>query len=99
MNLDEVEHIGPAAGFAEQSRGRVEVDLSSCGFCGSCARRCPAGAVTVSRVEKTLTIARWRCFVCGVCAEICPRDSIRVEPTASPPLRQLTAETYTPHRE
>lgn len=71
-----VEQRTPFAG----SRGHVEMDPSTCVFCGICAKKCPANALTVSRDPKSWTLEPYRCIVCGHCADTCPKKSITMNP-------------------
>jgi ech hydrogenase subunit F len=66
----------PLAGF----RGQLEVDIGSCVLCGICDRRCPCGAITVSRDEKTLVLEPLRCTACGICVDACNKHSLRLTP-------------------
>ena len=59
------------------SRGCVRgIDADKCIFCGICAKKCPAAAITVDRNSKTWEINRFQCVVCGVCAEVCPKKCV-----------------------
>ena len=40
--------------YPERTRGHVEIDIDTCILCGLCSRKCPTGAITVNRAEKTL---------------------------------------------
>jgi ech hydrogenase subunit F len=66
------------------ARGHLEFSLTNCVFCGLCARRCPAAAITVSREDKTFAMDQLRCIACGVCAEVCNKKSLQMLPDASP---------------
>ena len=63
-------------------RGSIEFDLDSCVFCGLCARRCPAVALTCSREERFFAIEQLRCIACGVCVDICNKGSLRMSAAA-----------------
>lgn len=64
------------AAFAH-SRGRVQgVDIDVCIFCGLCARKCPADAIAVNRVNKSWELDPFKCVICGACAEACPKKCI-----------------------
>jgi ech hydrogenase subunit F len=60
------------------ARGTLEYDVDSCVFCGLCARRCPAAAITCSREERYLAIEQLSCVACGVCVEVCNKGSLRL---------------------
>jgi ech hydrogenase subunit F len=76
------------------ARGHMVFDTSSCGFCGACARRCPAAAITVNRQEKTLTFEPFRCLICEACAEVCPRKSITTSNEYRAPAFAKSNEVY-----
>ena len=56
--------------------GKPVQDPSKCVYCTICARKCPAGALTVDRAAKTWTLDEDACVGCGTCAEACPKDAI-----------------------
>lgn len=60
----------------EGSRGRLEIDINACVFCGLCVRKCPANALAVSRDPKSWTLDPYRCIVCGSCVEACPKKCL-----------------------
>lgn len=59
------------------SRGSVQgIDPDKCVFCGICAKKCPADAITVDRSSKTWEIDPFKCVICGVCSEVCPKKCL-----------------------
>lgn len=60
----------------EGTRGHVEIDIDACIHCGICMRKCPTGAITVSRPEKTWTIERLECVQCRSCVDNCPKKCL-----------------------
>ena len=48
----------------------------NCVYCGLCARKCPADAITVDRAEKTIELNAFRCIVCSECVSSCPKKAI-----------------------
>lgn len=62
------------------ARGHLVNDAALCIYCGLCARRCPAGALAVTREPKAWTLDPYRCILCGYCVEVCPKKSLRMEP-------------------
>ena len=58
------------------SRGALDINLSSCTFCGICAKRCPTQAIEVDRLAKRWTIDRLRCITCNYCVENCPKKCL-----------------------
>ena len=62
--------------FPERTRGHIAVDVDTCIFCGLCSKKCPTGAITVNRDEKTWSIDRFGCIQCGYCVESCNKHSL-----------------------
>ena len=60
------------------SRGRLDVQISSCIFCGICAKRCPTGALDVDKPNRKWHIDRLRCISCGACVEACPKKCLQL---------------------
>lgn len=71
---------------AEGYRGAVEFDQEKCIFCGACALRCPAHAITVDRANKVLTFDLFRCIHCACCAEACKRGCVQLRRAYHPPV-------------
>jgi ech hydrogenase subunit F len=65
--------------FFQRTRGHVTIQIDSCIFCGTCARRCPASAIQVDRNEKKWSIERFRCVQCGNCVEHCPKKCLGMD--------------------
>lgn len=63
------------------ARGTLEFDLATCVFCGLCARRCPAAAITCVREERFFAIEQLTCIACGVCVDVCNKDSLALSVT------------------
>ena len=68
----------PAAECSVQPRedGLPACDPGKCVYCTLCAKKCPAGAITVDRKEKTWKLDEDKCVACGTCAEACPKKAI-----------------------
>ena len=68
----------PAAGTVIKPRddGKPVQVPSKCVYCTLCAKKCPAGALTVDRANKTWTLDEDNCVGCGTCAEACPKKAI-----------------------
>jgi Pyruvate/2-oxoacid:ferredoxin oxidoreductase delta subunit len=49
------------------------VDLSSCNYCGKCAKVCPTAALVVDMKAKTRRRLPERCIGCGLCAVACTK--------------------------
>jgi ech hydrogenase subunit F len=58
-------------------RGQLEMNPNSCTYCSVCEKKCPTGAITVTRKpNKSWTLRPHQCIICGYCVEICPKDSL-----------------------
>ena len=69
----------PAAPAVEpRGDGTPAQDPSKCVYCTICARKCPAGALTVDRAAKTWTLDEDLCVGGGTCAESCPKKCILI---------------------
>jgi electron transport complex protein RnfB len=70
----------------------AQVDAEACVGCETCLDRCPMGAL--SAPEEACVVDEARCIGCGVCASACPSEALtlaRRDPTAPPPVEDLTA--------
>ena len=84
----EAPKAAPAAGTLIKPRedGKPVQVPSKCVYCTICAKKCPAGALTVDRANKTWTLDEDLCVACGTCAEACPKKAILMpgdEPVAA----------------
>ena len=66
----------PAAEIKPRDDGKPVQDPSKCVYCTLCAKKCPAGALTVDRAAKTWVLDEDVCVGCGTCAEACPKKAI-----------------------
>jgi formate hydrogenlyase subunit 6/NADH:ubiquinone oxidoreductase subunit I len=60
----------------ERTRGHIEIAIDACIFCGLCERKCPTGAIQVTKAAKEWTIERLRCIQCNSCVEVCPKKCL-----------------------
>jgi formate hydrogenlyase subunit 6/NADH:ubiquinone oxidoreductase subunit I len=61
---------------SEKSRGRIEIDIEACIFCGACSKRCPTDAIIVTKPDREWNIDRLRCCTCNACVEVCPKKCL-----------------------
>ena len=80
--------------FFNATRGHVVFDMDTCVFCSLCARKCPAGAITVDRAEKTWAILRASCVQCSACVDACNKGSLHMAPEYTPPMTEKVPEVY-----
>ncbi len=66
----------PAAEVKPRDDGKPVQDPAKCVYCTICAKKCPAGALSVDRAAKTWTLDEDLCVGCGTCAESCPKKAI-----------------------
>ncbi len=63
------------------ARGQLDMDPDKCTYCMLCAKRCPTGALAVTRKpDKTWTLDPHRCILCNYCVEVCPAECLFMRP-------------------
>jgi len=67
------------------TRGRLDIEIEKCIFCGACQKRCPANAIAVTREPKSWTLNPYACIICGYCVEVCPTKCLHLKPDYLPP--------------
>ena len=67
------------------SRGRLSFSKETCVYCTVCAKKCPTGAIVVTRATKKWGIDRLLCITCGYCVEACPKKSLAFLPAHGVP--------------
>lgn len=60
----------------KSTRGKLNIDIDTCIFCGICSKKCPADAIVVNRAEKSWEVDPFKCVMCSVCCDACPKKSI-----------------------
>ncbi len=80
--------------YPEITRGRVEISINDCIFCGSCDRRCPTHAIMASKNAKEWQIDRLKCCACNLCVEICPTKCLSMENQYFPPVTERGQGKY-----
>jgi len=81
--------------WTERTRGRIEIDIDNCIFCGICSRKCPTDAITVDRDKKSWTISRMGCIQCSCCVEVCPKKCLVNEAGYTTPDLHKIVDTFT----
>ena len=81
--------------WKERTRGRIEIDIDTCIFCGICSRKCPTDAIAVDKAEKTWTIERMGCIQCSCCVEACPKKCLINEAGYTSPDVEKIVDTFT----
>ncbi len=76
------------------TRGMIAVDMTLCNSCTLCMLKCPTGAITVDKANKTWQIDRMRCILCGVCQRGCTRKAIAMKENHAAPMVAKTVELF-----
>ena len=66
----------PASTVKPRDDGLPVSDPAKCVYCTLCAKKCPAGALTVDRKEKIWKLDEDKCIACGTCHDVCPKKAI-----------------------
>ena len=66
----------PASTVKPRDDGLPVTDPAKCVYCTLCAKKCPAGAITVDRKEKIWKLDEDKCIGCGTCHDVCPKKAI-----------------------
>jgi len=66
------------------TRGVIRVDIAKCIFCGICSKKCPTGAIAVTKDLKVWEIDRMRCISCGYCTDVCPKKCLSQDTEYAP---------------
>ena len=78
-----------------KTRGKIDIEISECIFCGMCQRRCPANAIEVDREQTKWTIDRFRCVQCGYCVEVCPKKCLSMNTQYAAPASEKSKDVFT----
>lgn len=62
--------------FTRNTRGKIELNIEGCVFCGICQKKCPTKAISVNRADQKWEIDRLQCITCGYCVEACPKKCL-----------------------
>lgn len=78
----------------KNTRGRIDIDVENCIFCGICSRKCPTNAINVTRNEKKWEIERLKCIVCNSCVENCPKKCLTTGNQYTAPTNKKEKEVH-----
>jgi ech hydrogenase subunit F len=81
--------------FPSMSRGKAEININECIFCGMCGRRCPTYAIGVTKAQKEWKIDRLKCCTCNLCVEICPVKCLSMDNQYFKSVTEKSAGIYT----
>ncbi len=60
-------------------RGEVKhINADLCNLCSMCKKKCPAGAISVDRSNKTWSINHFSCVQCASCVKACPKKCLEI---------------------
>lgn len=79
----------------ERTRGKIEIEISQCIYCGMCQKRCPANAIEVSKEDTQWSIHRLNCIQCGYCVEVCPKKCLRMDGDYTKPGQERSKDVFT----
>ena len=80
--------------YPERTRGQIGINIDDCIFCGICSKKCPTGAIAVSRETKSWSIKRFGCIQCGECVSVCPKKCLTMLQAYSEPNATKTVDLY-----
>ncbi len=80
--------------FFDRTRGAVDIKIDECIFCSLCARKCPTGALAVSKPEQSWHIDRLKCIQCSGCVETCPKKCLSMNQSYTTPSQGPSANDY-----
>ncbi|MEN2775789.1 4Fe-4S dicluster domain-containing protein [Acetivibrio clariflavus] len=80
--------------FKRNTRGKIDINIESCVFCGICQKKCPTGAISVNRTDKKWEIERLKCITCGYCVEACPKKCLSMGNEYSGPALSKDKEVF-----
>ena len=82
--------------FLSGTRGKVDIEIEKCIYCGICQRKCPTAAIIVTKEPKIWTIDRMRCISCNACVEVCPKKCLALNVKYSACAAKPYADSFKP---
>lgn len=79
----------------ERTRGKIEIEISQCIYCGICQKRCPTGAIQVDKSSAAWSIERLQCIQCNYCTESCPKKCLSMANQYTQPSFGSVKEVFT----
>lgn len=79
----------------ERTRGKIEININDCIFCGICQKRCPTGAIKVDKPSQTWSIERLSCIQCNYCGDVCPKKCLKMANDYTSPSYDKVRDEYT----
>jgi ech hydrogenase subunit F len=80
--------------YSEATRGKVEIQIEKCIFCGLCTKNCPTEALAVSKEKNEWEIDSLKCCQCKRCVEICPVKCLSMDNVYFSPVRTRADGKY-----
>lgn len=78
----------------ERTRGKIDITIDDCIFCGMCQKRCPTGAIKVDKLNTSWSIERLQCIQCSYCSEVCPKKCLKMDNHYTPPSYGKVRDEY-----
>lgn len=79
-----------------KTRGKVDIEIEKCIYCGICQRKCPTAAIVVTKEPKAWTIDRMRCISCNACVEVCPKKCLELNVQYSACAAKQSSDSFGP---
>lgn len=80
--------------YYKNTRGKINIEIRQCIFCGICQKKCPTAAIKVDKEQKSWEIDRMRCIACGYCVEVCPKKCLSMHNQYTPAKSSKQKDKY-----